>query len=1181
MSWISWTSLVPTLLILLATLAWWYSEPKTALVNLIAFGGIIFFCCTVAPNVSRILRSSTYDSYANAAAILHLDHFVVRHANMLLTGAAVVWLVRRAWQTLWKPVPELISILGVDVPDPPDVSLAGIRADAATLNWTRPPANRPVQKFLIQVNGVVVGDVAANQEPAIVVSGLKPNHFYNVRVIAVGSNNFQAGSRVIRLRTFTRDGRPQLGNSRLPANFMVEEPHVSAQGEYTDENGVLRSSVPGLETATPAEGIASPARDGNSAAVSGPRRNTVTRRHSPSTTSIDQAPMRDEMNENSKKTLPELTEKFESIRRETEEMISLIGKEEAENRRLLDELEAEKQEKKREQKKKEEQTEKLKRDVNSSDRSMRVAMQRKAQKDKLIKEKQIERAKFTDNIGKWERSMGDMRRDQANFDHQMRELVEERDQKLERFREANGELQTECSQLETELKDKRDQVKDLEEARKNLPGGEEDGEWREKEHELRREGQRRNRDLHDMLTLENKHSRKLDEQLRVLSMQIQHIPQSGYGPFGQANTSGLDFENPTLNQLKRRSRNSNSLSNVSLSSPLPAYSQIDPALSGPGGFASSRSANAPPGFAPGLFMDLSDMPGRLDEAGFRASSAPLSPSATALLPSNILDDFDDEEPSPASRFAPDPFLPHHNGLQHSGSPDNDPQSPASSGRSMSILSSPHGSSHNLPFPTYQTDMSDRRALGSTATISSTTAADAPANKLIEFFSFQRSRTAKVMEGEGPALGSLKQGQSQSFPRHADDPDGMTNKRRISLSSTWNMFNRNSAGPDILETHAPNSRMFSARSFNPFSSSHRAAGGSLLAERDSGSPRPASIASTDFPRPSTDSGSIWGPPHDASGLGKQRNLWPENTTWSRNPSRRPSLHGSPSALKTTLASADDEILDEDDTAPNAREVGVIGSRPSQSSKALGRLNPNAPAFIGSLFKPKTERERERDGKGHRSKERTKDLSKPKSRETSATTPDTSHPPSIDIESPADSRRSRDGYSVHTQTSVSESRDSLSLDQSFSNTPSEPTSAGLGSSVKDENVVRKLFRKSSSSKFSLPGRLGGKDSSLFKKGPSSTASGANSDKGISLERSSIGDFDDLAADEASNGSFVARGYDSVTSSPSLGPASSIKGSKDGKTPVRWLSTFSKKGKREKESLELERERSQVSESDGGME
>ncbi len=183
-------------------------------------------------------------------------------------------------------------MLGVDVPDPPDVSLAGIRADAATLNWTRAPANWSVQRFLIQVNGVVgkpgppfwdshasasqlallsnanrvctlVGDVPANQEPAIVVTGLKPNHYYNVRVIAVGSNNFQAGSRVVRLRTFTSDGRPQLGNSRLPSNFLLEEGASAGQGDSIDDNGGPRASVPGLETATNPETVASPARDLN------------------------------------------------------------------------------------------------------------------------------------------------------------------------------------------------------------------------------------------------------------------------------------------------------------------------------------------------------------------------------------------------------------------------------------------------------------------------------------------------------------------------------------------------------------------------------------------------------------------------------------------------------------------------------------------------------------------------------------------------------------------------------------------------------------------------------------------------------------------------------------------------------------------------------------------------------
>ena len=1054
--------------------------------------------------------------------------------------------MRRAWQTLWKPVPELISILGVDVPDRPDVSLAGIRSDAATLNWSRPSPNRPVQRFLIQVNGVVVGDVGANQEPAIVVSGLKPGHFYNVRVIAVGSNNFQAGSRVIRLRTFGKDGRPRLGTSRLPANFDAEDQPGSAQGDQGDENGTPRSPLAAVDAMNADPTAASPA---------GPRRNTVTRRHSPSTASQEAPSIREEPN--GQETLAELTERFESIRRETEETVALMAREEMDNKRQLDELEAEKQEKKKEQKKKEEQTEKLKREVHSTDRAMRNAQQRRAQKEKQLKEKMEQRAKFQENIAKWEKSIDDMRREMEGFETQRRDLAEERDTKLEGFQRANGDLQQECCRLEVELKEKREQVKELEDARKKLPGGEDDEEWREDDVVFRRECQRRQKDLHEAVIAENRNSKRLDEQIRVLSMQLGHIPgaQSAFPMYQQANSSGIDFDSTltSLTQLKRRSRNSNSLSNVSISSPLPPYSQIDPAAATTG-FNNSRTT-APPGFAQGPFMCLAgDMPRPLDEEGIRMSSAPLSPSATSLLPSNILDDIYDEPSPTVDRFDGDPFstLPT--------SPIDDPQSPASSRGSMSILSSPRGSTHNLPFPSLSSDHSDRKAAENAP---SPAAVEPPVNKLSSFFNLQRSRHAKPTDDGGPALGSLKQGQSQSFPRQLEEGDAVT-KRRISLSSAWGKSNRNSAGPELTEGLA--TRAFSPRNFNPFSSAHRTA--------DPSSPRPGSTASNEFPRPSTDSSSIWGP-QPADALGKQSRFWSPDASapWSRNPSRRPSLHGSPSALKTTLASADDEILDED-MLPNASEVGVIGSKLPLSSRAasFARLNPNAPAFIASLLqRGKSEKDsgKEKDKSKGKDKEKAKEKSKDKHKG-----PETPVAPPSESESPSDSRQSRDTrdtLSVHTQTSVNESHDSLSLslDQSVSNistTPSEP--AGLGTSLKDENVVRKLFRKGSSSKFSLPGRLSAKDGSgLFKKSGGGTSSSVNSDRG---ERSSMGDIDDVPnVYEGEHGLMLGKSYDSVTSSPSLGPTVSNK-SKDSKTGApRWLS-FSKKPKKEKESLDLEREK-----------
>jgi len=73
---------------------------------------------------------------------------------MCLISNLIFRLLFRAWQTLWKPVPELISILGVEVPDAPSVSLTSVKADNVTIHWLPPDPSKPVQSYFIQVNGV-------------------------------------------------------------------------------------------------------------------------------------------------------------------------------------------------------------------------------------------------------------------------------------------------------------------------------------------------------------------------------------------------------------------------------------------------------------------------------------------------------------------------------------------------------------------------------------------------------------------------------------------------------------------------------------------------------------------------------------------------------------------------------------------------------------------------------------------------------------------------------------------------------------------------------------------------------------------------------------------------------------------------------------------------------------------
>ncbi|KAI0200820.1 hypothetical protein F4808DRAFT_426748 [Astrocystis sublimbata] len=1181
MLWAPWTA-VPTFLFICALLAWWLIEPKTTHLNLIVAVGCALFYWAIAPDVAQSTPARIYHLSKNVAAFLRLDVLILNHANMFLTGLAFAWLASRAVQTLRKSVNDLIGVLGVEVPDAPDVSLAGIRADAATLNWTRPLPSRPVAKFTIQVNGVNVGD-SANQETAITVTGLKPNHFYNIRVIAVGYNNFQAGSRVIRLRTFARDGRPQLGDGRLPSNFVLDEQQVVAANDQFDEDGTSRGPAAGVETVSIPDASAVPNRESSLNPTLG-RRNTLTRKHSPSTTSIEQF-AKEAADDQSAQSLQELGEKFESIRREIEEVQQQIAKDEKEHKELMEELAEEKKLKKRVMKEKDDTTENLRREMNSTERAMRTAQQRKTQKEKLLRDRQAERQKLHDEIAKWDKDIVSMHKRQGCFEKEKGEYQEQADKRSEELRQEIAQAQANLTQEEAELKEKGRELQEAEDHRKKLPGGEESEEWRQKDMEIRRNYDIRIKDLQRRLYAANRKLKNVNDYERLLQAQISTAHQSGL-PFmlQQANSSGVDFDLPNQNQVKRRSRNSNTLSAVQVSSPAQPLTVTDRAFAGASGFGSSRAQPAPPGFAPGPFMDSNmSFAAPLDDEGFKAMTggAPLSPTAASLLPAGMLDDVVDDEPASPESQLPRPDFPGF-----SAAPDYDPQSPTSSIRSPSLISTPQSSSQHLPYSQYTGENSERRSLrgprgdfGSSSPVPPVTQA-ANRTRLMPWL----HRIPKETD-EAPALGTLSSHQSQSLPRQTEDDEPAPTKRRISFSSGWNMFNRGGAPaqPDATEALAPSPRgLISRRS--GLGTHTSSIGSNIFSERDPISPRPTSIASSELPRPSTDSGSIWAPGTRA--LPPQSRLWPmEDTPWtgSRNPSRRPSVHGSPSQLKTTLADADDEILDYSDLMQvSPSQVGIIGTKPAKSLSQ--RLNPAAPTFMGGLFRARGEKERESDREARdvkeKPREKTKDKAKEKSKDKvrdkikdkaqgkgkgkekevtdkkprlSLTSVSDLGATSLD-ESPSDPRKSRDAFSVDSP-SVTESRESLNLDQPYQHSTTDQT---LGVGAKDqESGLRKLLRKGSSSKFSLSSVRGLGN----KKGPNSVTS---SDRNASVDRTS---FDEFAEDPSAL--LLGRSYESLHSSPSIGATSGSRSAKD--KPAGWGSRFTmkKKAGKEKESLDMERD------------
>ncbi|KAK4084537.1 uncharacterized protein Triagg1_1017 [Trichoderma aggressivum f. europaeum] len=1077
----------------------------------------------------RQLAARMYASAHDAIVDYQLDALLAQHFKMALTLGAVLWLLHRGWQTLWKPVPELINILGVDIPEPPDVSLAGIRSDAATLSWTRPTSNRPVQKYSIQVNGVHVGDSPGN-EVAITVTGLKPNHFYNIRVVAVGPNNFQAGSALLRLRTFGKDGRPLLGNSRLPTSFTdPDQPRIIPGDDESDDSDDAQFPVPSVEAAPVLDGNSANSRDANGT-VPGQRRNTINRRHSPSVASMDQPHIKLPILDGPELSLDELNCKFEGIRKEIEDTLALYTKEQSEAQQQEEELKKEKERKRQMLKEKEEQTAQLKAMVRITMEQMRAAEKERAKKEQQLRDKEAKKSKVRDNVSKLESEIQRMKRDREGFEAQKAALAEKRDKDVRKLDEINTELLDKCAELEAELKDKGKQLQDLKAAREQLPDAH-DEQWKEEDLRLRREWEARRKELHARWVAEAKRSYELDQQINMVTKQLR-MEQANLEFFNQgvAPNPNADFDMSPPARPRRLSQHGVPMpENLSPSPIVPS----DPTFQPPAGFSNA-------GFGPALFMDVAAH-GHGEpqtEAELREANGPLSPSAArSFLPSNIFDEMEEPDLDPEDNLLPEPI--------HADDDDNI-QSPASASPPFNIFASPHGSSSNLPFPQYNETRDRRPSVTSLGLNHSATSPPATGHRLSNLLAALRNRGAKPADELGPAIGSLKPGQSQSFPRGTDEQEVLENRRKINFSS-W--MNRNSTGPDSFAgIPFSTSRPFSARRLIPFGNSS----GGAFVDRDADGSRPPSINSIDLPRPSTDSGSIWGVQGEQGGLLSTKNrLWSPDNRWpSRSGSRRPSIHGSPSILTTTLASAEDVILDDDDlldpqTSPS--QIGVIGSRPPTALKSINqRLNPTAPTFMGNFFRGAD-------------KSKSKDKSKDKTKEEKAK--DTEYPHGLD-DFPSEASMSRDTNSIHTQGSVAESHDSLMLGSTLSNTPSDLNSNADSAAKDQDNVVMKLFRKGSSSKFGLSTRLG-KDSGLFKKGPGSAT---NSDRNMSVDhRSSIGDIDDLGEDAAQLG----RSFDSLASSPSLGPSKS-RDSRESRMSG-WRFSMKKKGKdtvKEKESVEFDK-------------
>ncbi|CAD6505282.1 BgTH12-00774 [Blumeria graminis f. sp. triticale] len=1066
-----------------------------------------------------------------------LDH--VTDYNMFIiqsvaTCSALIWLLFRAWQTLWKPVPELISILGIEVPDPPEVSLASIKRDAITLYWSKPEPQKPVVKYYIQVNGVNVGETS-RLETAITVTGLRPGHFYNVRVIAVGPNNFQAGSLVIRLRTYGKDGRPMLGNRRSYSNPTSE----NFENDIGEESSNRGQAVCLEATALP-ENLSATHRDTATGAVgnrnSGQRRNTGGtpngRKYSSSTVGIEPAIPSLELVKESREPMHHLTAQLENVNQEREKIAVEMAKESEEFKNQLTELCREKDDKKQTLKEREEASEKLKKEVNYAERLNRQAQTRKSQKEKLLKEKVAERSKMEEDMKRWKKEIEDMKSERGRWLGEKDKFDKKKLIKTAELRQEIKQRQAALNAIEEDIRIKGLQIKQLEQHRTHILSCDDDEGSRSRDEHEDREWNNTEKAMTAELNAKSRQLRDIGSNLHQQQAYLTTLQQRNSVIF-HGNFSNIDFE-PLVPEDKEKSLKPRNQKTQTIHSATSRRPVSDTSFHAFGN-------QSPLSFAPGPYMDIANdaTPAQssdqfdhiIDEDhSLLTAGAPLSPTATSLLPSNIFADEDLPSPLPEPLELCGPIIPDQMIISNI---DHSPQLPKSPNKPEGHITSPRASSQNIPrhdattFSSRENDSSFNFQNSGFGAIGTAVSSKHSTHKGIrDLFSLSKSKTRETVSN-GPSLGSLKPNQSSSFPRSIEETGATGNKqRRVTFSSTWS---------GLLHRTLPTEESSADNNISPSTSRkirHSILGSGFDEQNgndiNSSSPRPLSVASSDLPRPSTDSAPFgWSPAQDnlISGNVPLATNWflygsnhvslQHQTAWSNSLTGKPNRrYDTSAAFSSRIVSENDGFLPPSDSLTHqygqSVTISAIGTKtpPLNQTISAPKLNPAAPAFHGFGFSQYDKTLTEQRSQMNPAKEAdSSDLDYAALGHANTTSSSTS-------------LQSRHAQSVYTQADHAESQ--VSLERRSSKSTSEITQSASFKD-KDESSLHRLFRKGSSSKFSIS-TFRNKETTIFSGNKKSSSSIVNLECNLPVERERNTEpyFDDS----------YSKALDSVAGNPVLG-------------------------------------------------
>lgn len=929
--------------------------------------------------------------------------------------------------------------------------------------------------------------------------------------MTTNESNFQACSDAIRVDT----------KSAASADFLGG--HIKSDEEEQHEEQkepVIRPFKVPIEPAPPVAPAPAMARE-HSNSISQQKRAAATKRQSAPNIdpSMDAEPLESEG------TLRELTDQLDKLREENEKIENQLVDEEEEFKESQASLVEQRDILKGSVNAKESASKKLRQRVAKLDHENAAAAAKKTGLERQLQQKQQEREKLKTDMEKYDQEVEDIKAEIERWNGERVTYREETDSKISDVREKQASELNAYKALEESIKEKVSMIKELEDEKKRLdqqddvvaqsPQGlnfDGDPQWHIRMAQLRAtyaqawQTFQAAREQHHQAqeTLQFWMQRRASNpQLFVPSPTIDLVP--GRRP-SQRRARAPSLRNELSPQAAGFNVSSAAPYSTSIASISPSYSAISPF------FNSVNGMTLPP-----TTQTITMSQEQIDQL---TGGAPTSPSvAGALLPSGLLgDEAEPPKPEPQpprtgtssnrnSRAFDD--FPNTNLLPGLGAAQildqaKDPSSPVSvQSRSPSVFASPRDSSTHLPFspPGEGLMDSDRRSIRSaTGSARGIGGPTSTGTRFASLFGFNRQR-GKTFSDEGPALGSLKVAESQSFPRQdLLDQDPIGSRRRGSHSGNWTdslhgVFSRASTASAGTDPPTRRSR------FNMFSSKTDSWPSAVHSDRPS-SPRPGSTASSEnnlLPRPSTDGATRFGWTVTGDVLGQRHSPlaadWGMTATnsWSRHPSRRPSIqYGSSLSLgqEPSIFEGPGDI--DFQTQITSPKQAPIGTRPSSSrtNAEKPKLNPEAKSFKTLFTREKKEKPEKPDAsspedaketkKSKKGKGKDKDKAKKDSKDAEEKPPATPELRVEDKDSPSPESRRKSKDAARSISTAGDAEGNEYLRESFEmlgRQTSHTLSEGQGttsSSTPKESFMQKLSRKSSASMFSLRfSKKGGKE------------------------------------------------------------------------------------------------------------